>query len=72
MPSLRKLSPFWSLDLLDITRPAKIQSGRRSFTVPREVAPSAGRDGIYWAILLDADMAMPAELQQEFPFQVTP
>jgi hypothetical protein len=70
--ALRKLSPFWSLDLLNATRPAEIQAGHHAFAIPPDFAPASETDGLLWAILLDADISKPGDLQQEFPFQVTP
>jgi hypothetical protein len=71
LPAFRRLIPFWSKDLLDTTRPAEIRTGHCPLLIPPDALPTPVETGtIWWAILLDADISKPADLQEEFPIQV--
>lgn len=73
LPAFRRFIPFWSQDLLDTTRPAEIRAGHCALLIPPDALPAASGTGtIWWAILLDADISKPSDLQEEFPFQVIP
>jgi hypothetical protein len=70
--NLRTQPPLWQQEILDITHPTDIQSGRHTFIIPPDAMPSPENNSrIVWTILLDADLSQPAQLKQEFPINIT-
>jgi hypothetical protein len=67
---LRKLTPSWSMDVIDTDKRADIQSGRRMLAIPADGLPPVFKWKRIWAILVEGEMDKGPPLRQDFPVQV--